>query len=140
MSGILSLSDTELTPGPHSCLLRGLQIRSLTGWLSLSTLGYPISNSTPQSLSGKAELGLISRGTSYHRTRLALKRKAFQLNAFLPLIPGHPNGLNPSTGYGPPSGFRLTSSYPGLDRPVSGLTPVTWGTFIPTHLRPNGLA
>ena len=29
--------------------------------------------------------------------------------------------------FGPPSGFRLTSSCPGLDRPVSGLTAVTPG-------------
>ena len=48
-----------------------------------------------------------------------------------PLAPGHPNDLHISTGNGPPSRFRETSSCPGLDRLVSGPTAMTPGTFTP---------
>lgn len=43
----------------------------LTGQLTLSSLGYPISSSTLWPASGEAELRFTSRGTSYHRFRLA---------------------------------------------------------------------
>ena len=51
------------------------------------------------------------------------------------LAPGHPSDLNLSNGIEPPSGFRQTSPCPGLDRPASGLIPVTVGAFTPACLK-----
>jgi hypothetical protein len=68
-----------------------------------SPLGCPVSISTLLPTSGEAELRLISEGTSYCRTRLALKTgrlySRFDILAnqavisFSPLVPGHPNDL-----------------------------------------------
>lgn len=48
---------------------------------------------------------------------------------FSPLIPGHPSDSKLNIGIGPPRAFRPASAYPGLDRAVSGLAPVTTRPF-----------
>ena len=135
---VLSLSDIELTPYPHSRHLWRYGILSLTGQLGVSPLDYPISSFTPIPTSGEAELRHISGGTSYHPSRLASNRKTALLylfkpsSEFSPLVPGHPSDLNLSTGSEPPSRFPGISPYPGLDRQVSGPIPVTWALSHPS--------
>ena len=53
---------------------------------------------------------------------------------FSPLAPGHPIDLCLIFGIEPPPCFRKASLCQGLDRPASGLTPVTSGAFTPTCL------
>ncbi len=53
---------------------------------------------------------------------------------FSPLVPSHPSDLNLNMGSEPPSRVPGTSPYSGLDRQVSGLTPVTQGAFTPNPL------
>ena len=55
--------------------------------------------------------------------------------SFLPLVPGHPSDLNLNMGSELPSGFPRTSPCPGLDRPASGLAPVTRALSHPTPER-----
>ena len=50
---------------------------------------------------------------------------------FSPLIPAHPRDWHFTTGIGPPSGFRRTSPWPGLDRLASDCILVTVGAFTP---------
>ncbi len=45
-SGLFPSRVSSLPQHTHSSLLRQQEIRSLTGWLGLSTLDYPIGNST----------------------------------------------------------------------------------------------
>lgn len=56
-----------------------------------------------------------------------------------PLAPDYSNDLNLNMDSGLPSPFRRISSYPGLDRPVSGLILVTWALSYP-HLSPVRVA
>ncbi len=53
---VLPLLENELTPFPHSRLLRWQKILSLTGQLGISPLGCPVSISTLWPTSGEAEL------------------------------------------------------------------------------------
>ena len=50
---------------------------------------------------------------------------------FSPLNLAHPRDWQLTTGIGPPSCFRRTSPWPGLDRRASGRIPVTPGAFTP---------
>jgi len=101
----------------------------------ISPLGYLISSFTPLPVSGEAELWLITRTRSLPVCEAKGLFGRNQLSPisidFSPLVPGHPSDLNLSKGSEPPSCFRRTLLCPGLDRPVSGLTPVTWALSHP---------
>ena len=57
---------------------------------------------------------------------------------FSPLVPGHTSDLNLNMVNGPPSRFPWTSPCQGLDRPVSGLIPVTRALSHPLPLQAAG--
>lgn len=57
--------------GPHTHLLRRLQLRSLIRCRALSGPKHLISHSTSQAISGEVYLRVVSGGTSHSRPRLA---------------------------------------------------------------------
>ena len=119
---VVPLSVWGLTPPePVSRGLRRRQIRSLKGKRGLSTPYFPISALPclpPRSGLGcdplRRELAITGLDWSFAPSPRSEERIARQ----------YP--------FGPPPGFRLTSTCPGLDRPVSSVTAVTSGPFRPS--------
>ena len=88
-------------------------IRSLAGFgTPLGALAPPVA--LPPADSREASLKAISGRTSYLRTRLAF-------HSYPQLIPW----FFSTSGFGPPSGVTRTSTWPWVDRRVSGLLPAT---------------
>ena len=118
---VIPLADTKLTPAPS------LQPSSAITHLEFDRVPRSFSSPNNQSVLYLA-INLQPRCPARHFGRNLLTPALISLS---PLAPGHPNDLHISTGNGPPSCFRATSSCPGLDRLVSGPTAMTPGTFTP---------
>ena len=112
--------DTGLPRAPHSSLLRWKRVRSFTGCRGISPPKHPIS-ALPR-----------------HQSPARLTLESFREE---PAVTGldWPFTTNPrlhecfarQQRFGPPSLVRATSSYPGIDRPASGLMAVTTGRLRP---------
>ena len=122
---VVPLSAPRLTPGePASPLLRGPRVRSLTRGRGLFGPG-PLISALPRGLPRGRP------GCDPLRGEPAITGLDW---SFAP-SPGSWERFARQNPFGPPRGFRPASPCPGLDRPVSGLPPVTTGPLRPRPSR-----